>query len=96
MSTTIAFFIFIIFAYVTNKIWVFKSNTKDFKRIVEEFSRFLLARISTYFIDLVGLVLLVEYLEFNQTIGKIIMNIIIVILNYILSKKVCLENNSYE
>lgn len=71
------------FAYITNKIYVF--NSKD-KNITKEILKFYSSRLTTLFIDMLLMFILVTKLEFNDKIIKVIIQVIIIILNYILSK----------
>ncbi len=85
----------ILFQYFTNRIWVFKSinNGKD---VIKEFWKFLLARSITVIIDEIFVVVgvdffVVRFIELSKQsmygVGiKILSNIVIIILNYILSK----------
>ncbi len=88
LSTTIAYIISIIFAYITNKIWVFNSVTNTKKETFNEFIKFISARIFTYFVDLVLIIILVDKMHFNSLLMKILVNILVIILNYIASKLV--------
>ena len=71
------------FAYITNKIYVFNSKNKN---ITKEILKFYSSRLTTLFIDILLMFILVTKLEFNDKIIKIIIQLIIIILNYILSK----------
>lgn len=71
------------FAYITNKIYVFDSKNKN---IIKEVSKFYLSRIFTLLIDMTIMFIFVTRLNLNDKIIKIIVQIIIIILNYILSK----------
>ena len=79
-SNTIAFFIAVVFAYYTNTKFVF--NDKFTK---ENFISFMSMRISTLFIDNIGLYYLVS-ISIDELIAKSIINIIIILINYICSK----------
>lgn len=79
-SNTIAFFIAVVFAYYTNTKFVF--NDKFTK---ENFISFMSMRISTLFIDNIGLYYLVS-ISVDELIAKSIINIIIILINYICSK----------
>lgn len=79
----------ILFAYVTNKIWVFKSKTKGFGEIISEFVKFVSARITT--LIMTELILLISELLYPDNItasqiAKLIGMVLTVILNYIFSK----------
>jgi cell wall teichoic acid glycosylation protein gtcA len=79
-ANTIAFFIAVVFAYYTNTKFVF--NDKFTK---ENFISFMSMRISTLFIDNIGLYYLVS-ISVDELIAKSIINIIIILINYICSK----------
>jgi putative flippase GtrA len=86
ISTTVAFILAVLFAYVTNKKWVFQSHEKTTKGILLEIWRFFAVRIGTFIIDLTIMIIFVDILHFDSLICKIIDNVIVVILNYIASK----------
>ena len=79
-ANTIAFFIAVVFAYYTNTKFVF--NDKFTK---ENFISFMSMRISTLFIDNIGLYYLVS-ISVDELIAKSIINIIIILINYRCSK----------
>lgn len=83
LSTIISWALSVIFAYVTNRIWVFESKNKSTLREAVEF---FLARISTGLLDLLVMYIGVELLSFEGGILKIISNVMVIILNYLLSK----------
>ena len=85
LSEITAFIITIIFAYVTNKLYVFKSKTSGFKNLFKEIVSFTGCRILTEFIS-IGLMNLAVILSINDLIMKIISNIVVIILNFIFSK----------
>jgi putative flippase GtrA len=79
------------FAYITNRKYVF--NSKD-KNIIKEITKFYSSRLSTLFIDMFIMFIFVTKLNFNDKIIKIIVQIIIIILNYILSKLLVFKNKT--
>lgn len=86
INTTISNFISIIFAYVTNKIFVFESKDWEMKFVSKEISKFFLSRLGTYFLDIFSMCIFVEIFLFNSMISKISANILVIVANYILSK----------
>lgn len=92
ISTTIAFIVSVLFAYVTNRKWVFQSKAKG-KEIFNEIWKFFSVRIGTYFIDLGLMILLVDKLEWNGLLCKVLVNILVIILNYIASKLIVFKKN---
>ncbi len=73
----------LIFAYIANRKIVFKSKEKN---IAKELTKFTIGRISTLLIDMLIMFISVTLLNLNDKIMKIISNIVIIVLNYILSK----------
>lgn len=85
-STVLAWILSVLFAYLTNKIWVFDSKHKKVKDILTELMRFISCRLTTGLMDLVIMVVFCTWLGFNDLFIKIVSNILVVILNYIFSK----------
>ena len=83
MSTIIAWVLSVIFAYITNKLWVFEKGDKS---TLKEAAEFFIARLSTGILDLFVMYVFVELLLFEGGIIKILSNVIVVVLNYLLSK----------
>ena len=72
----------ILFAYFTNREYVFNSNNKDFK----EFIKFFLSRIFTLLLDMLIMYVFVTKLKYNNIIIKLISQVVVIVTNYILSK----------
>lgn len=85
-STIAAWIIAVLFAYLTNRKWVFSSHAENFITHVKEITSFFLCRIATGVIDWGCMFLFVNIFHFNDVIIKIISNFIVIILNYVLSK----------
>lgn len=81
------------FAYITNKKYVF--NSKD-KNILKEITKFYSSRLTTLFIDMLLMYIFVTKLQYNDKIIKLIVQIIIIILNYILSKLLVFKSTKRE
>ncbi|MFJ5759606.1 GtrA family protein [Neobacillus sp. NPDC093182] len=88
LSTTIAWFISVVFAFLTNKKYVFKSNFTELNVVIQEFFSFTFFRVVSLGMDLGIMVVLVEIIKFDDFIAKIAANIVVVIMNYIVSKYV--------
>lgn len=86
ISNTIAWFISLLFAYFTNRRWVFQSQAKGLKAILIEFWWFLIARIFSLFIDNLFVYLGIDRWHQNEFLVKLVSQILIVILNYLFSK----------
>ena len=73
----------VVFAYFTNRKYVFESKTSSKRR---EFFLFFLSRLSTLIIDAAIMGVFVSLLSFNDKIIKIFSQIAVIILNYVFSK----------
>lgn len=92
LSNVISWVCAVLFAFVTNKIWVFESRAGDVKTVLNELWKFVASRLATGVLEWFGVPLLV-YLGLNQRIfgidgmlSKLIVSVAVVILNYIFSK----------
>ena len=86
ISNSFAWIISVLFAFITNKLFVFES--KDMSRFVflNELLKFVLARLSTGLIDILIMFITVDVMGLNAAVWKVVSNIIVIIGNYILSK----------
>ncbi|HRR76447.1 MAG TPA: GtrA family protein [Ruminococcus sp.] len=76
-----------IFAYTVNKNFVFHSKCRDRKELLSEILRFIVMRGATGLIDYFGLIAAVEIFGLNKVWSKYLIQLIVIILNYILGKK---------
>ncbi len=76
-----------LFAYVTNKIFVFRSKCASTKELLGEISRFIAARGFTGLVDYFGLIAAVELFHYDPVYSKYVLQVIVIILNYVLGKK---------
>ncbi len=79
----------IVFAYITNKIYVFESKTHGSRELIAEFLRFVGGRISTMVIELGGVQLGILFLPDTGVylfIVKLLTQIFVVVINYFISK----------
>ncbi len=85
IAHTISTILAILFAYITNRVFVFKSPKLGVKQLLLEFLKFSEARIGTYFMTLI--ILFIDKMTFNHPkTAKMIGLILTIILNYIFSK----------
>ena len=88
VSTAIAWVAAVLFAYITNRKWVFHSKTTGAAAIVKEIVSFFVCRLLTGVLDVGIMKLFVDILGFNDVIVKVASNIVVIILNYVASKLV--------
>lgn len=108
IANATAWFTSVLFAFITNKLFVFKPNNKtvstsgqegkknceypfsskkwSFPIVLKEMGKFFSARIATGVFDMVGMWLFVTIFLFPEMITKVVVNVIVILLNYVLSK----------
>ena len=87
-STLTAWLCAVLFAYVTNRKWVFGSNAIGKKGVLEELLSFFACRIATGVLDWGCMFFFVDVLHINDIFIKISTNILVIVLNYVASKLV--------
>lgn len=92
ISNAVAWIVSVIFAFITNKLWVFESKSTKPIMLIKEFTSFIASRAITGAMEIAGVPLLVK-IGLDQTIfgiegawSKLIVSIVVVILNYVFSK----------
>ena len=85
-ATALAWFASVVFAYITNRQWVFRSRAKGMLPVMREVISFFAARLATGVMDMGVMALCVDVLHMPDMPVKIASNIVVIVLNYILSK----------
>lgn len=97
LANIIAWFVSVLVAYLTNKVWVFGSHYTTFRAFIVEFIKFYFYRALTLLIDIVFMYVGVTLLGFDsaiqQLVVKILDNVVVVIANYIFSKWLIFKTN---
>lgn len=95
IASTVGIVASILFAYFTNRKWVFHSTAHGSKEKLTEFGKFILGRAFTMVVEIVGVFLLNDvlhsfYTVFSENIAylinKCIITVIVIILNFFISK----------
>jgi len=86
IANAIAWVLAVAFAFITNKLYVFRSKSFEPSLLRRELISFVGARLLTLGIDELGMMLLVSVMGMNDWIAKTIVNVLVIVLNYILSK----------
>ena len=82
ISNLLAWLIAVLFAFIVNKIFVFKSKNYWLKEIVSFFG----LRLVSLLIDMGIVYLMVEVLSIHELLTKIVANIVVILINYFISK----------
>ncbi len=90
VATVISWIAAVVFAYFTNREFVFLSKNKN---KIMEFIKFTSGRIFSLLAEMAVLFLLIEIIAFHEDMSKIFGQVIVVILNYIISKVFVFKND---
>lgn len=93
-ATVLSWVLTVVFAYWTNRTFVFKSQNKDTGSVVKEFVSFIGARIATEVLELVLMYVMVDLLSINDKISKLVCQVLVILANYVLSKIWIFKDNS--
>lgn len=92
ISNIIAWIIALIFAFITNKLFVFESKTTETGIVFKEAISFVCGRLFSGLCDLSFMIFAVELIDMNDFVAKIITNFFVVFINYIVSKLIVFKN----
>lgn len=86
ISNIAAIILSILFAYFTNSYIVFKTKRSNIKERIDEFFKFILGRAFTMIFEIVGFFLMFNILGITDIISKPFITILVIIMNYFISK----------
>ena len=92
-STIIAWAGAVLFAYLTNRKWVFRSEAANTREIAGEIASFFACRLATGLVDWACMYIFVDICLMNDVVIKTGSNILVIILNYVASKFVIFRHN---
>ena len=93
VSNIISWVLAVIFAYFTNRVWVFESKSENISDILKEMFTFVNCRLLSGVIDMATMFVLVGAMHINDMYAKIFTQFIVVILNYVLSKLIVFKKS---
>lgn len=82
-----------LFAYFTNRKFVFNSKNK---KVLKEFFSFFLSRVSTLLLDMLIMFIFVTLLKLNDGLFKLVSQVLVIVTNYILSKAIVFKKKNIE
>ena len=74
------------FAFLTNRVWVFASPTDNIKDFMKQMLSFYSGRIITLVIEEAILLVFINMLGFGSLLVKIVAQVVVILLNYVISK----------
>ena len=86
VSNVVSWVCAVTFAYITNKIFVFNSKDWSPGKLKSEVIPFFLGRLFSLVVETVMLYVLVDGLSFNSEIMKVFTNLVVIAINYFISK----------
>lgn len=88
LSTIVAWILSVLTAFLTNKQIVFRSSSWNLEILWKEGVKFFECRIGTGILELIFMYITVDILRWSGFIMKLIVNVIVIILNYVASKRI--------
>lgn len=86
LANVLAWVLAVLFAFFTNKYFVFSSKSFHPSVCLREMWEFFLARLSTGVVDFTGMYLSISILRMDACMAKVSVNVLVIVLNYLLSK----------
>jgi len=83
----------ILFSYVVNKRYVFKTKARSRLRLLREFGLFVSVRLSAALLYMLGLFVMVSFISMNPTWAKILVETIIASTSYLIIRKVIFKKS---
>jgi len=85
-ANILSVFTAMMFAYFTNSRFVFESKSRGLKERFPEFVRFVAGRLFTMVVEVGGVWFMADVLKIHDYVAKLIIQFIVLVLNYIISK----------
>lgn len=82
----ISWFIAVLFAFITNKAYVFESRSWQFRIVLKEGFLFYFYRVLSLVMEMIFMFLFVDQLQYSEFISKVGVQLLIIVLNYIFSQ----------
>ena len=92
VSNVIAWVAAVIFAFLTNKPFVFRSHDWSAKTVIPELTKFVGCRIGSGVLETAIIFLTVDCMNWNGNAMKLCTSVLVVVLNYIASKLLVFRN----
>lgn len=86
IANILSWIVCVLFAYFTNRTFVFQSKVKGIKNIFNEFKDFVTARLLTLVLENAILFVMIDLLSLNNMVSKLVGQFVVIVSNYFLSK----------
>lgn len=88
LANILSWIITVMFAFLTNRVCVFDSQTNGTAEFMKQLLTFYSGRVITLIIEEVILLVFITWLGFNSMLIKVIAQVIVILLNYVISKAI--------
>ncbi|CCL27092.1 TPA: GtrA family protein [Clostridioides difficile] len=88
IANILAWIFAVLFAYFTNKFFVFESKVIEIAFLFKEFLSFVSFRLFSGITEMLIMYIMIDLLFINDIIVKVFTNIIVIVLNYVFSKMI--------
>ncbi|TFZ93039.1 GtrA family protein, partial [Clostridioides difficile] len=88
IANILAWILAVLFAYFTNKFFVFESKVIEIAFLFKEFLSFVSFRLFSGITEMLIMYIMIDLLFINDIIVKVFTNIIVIVLNYVFSKMI--------
>ncbi len=86
IANIVSWILAVLFAFVTNRIWVFNAKTNNKTAFFRQLLGFYGGRLLTFGTEELLLLVFITWLEFDSMLVKIAAQVVVLILNYVVSK----------
>lgn len=86
VNNIICWTVCVLFQYFTNKIWVFDGHVETVKAFIKQLLSFFGGRLFTLLVEELIIAVFITWLGFNTVVVKLVAQIVVIILNYVISK----------
>ncbi|WP_220728679.1 GtrA family protein [Apilactobacillus xinyiensis] len=92
INNSIAWIASVVFAYVTNRKWVFHSKSSSINEYLKEFISFSFGRFASFIMEEIILWVFITALGLNAGIAKVVGQVVVIVFNYFWSKLAVFKN----
>lgn len=86
IANVVSWILAVLFAFVTNRIWVFRAKTESKAAFFRQLFGFYGGRLLTLGVEEVLLLIFITWLHFDSMLIKVLAQVVVLVLNYVVSK----------
>lgn len=93
IANVVCWIVCVLFQFVTNRLWVFDGRTTSLPALIKQMLTFFGGRIATLGIEEAILAIFITWLHFNSVVVKIVAQVVVIVLNYVISKVIVFKKD---